>query len=654
MQRKIRILRASLLILLAAFILVIVLNWRSGGRRKDHVPAGGVTSTIRPFDIPGSEAKSFEDTQTIGGRVVSRIRARRVVVFVKSGWNTLEGVELTIFRPNGLTYELVCPQAQFNSNTKEAEAKGGVKVTSSDGVEITTAELKFDGNHLTNHIKVNFRIDRWTGSGGALDLDVQAEMLHLFDKIDATMQPAEPGELPMNLKADDGLFRRKENNVDFTANVVFTHGDDRVACDHMAAKLTPDRKTLSALDGNGHVDIVMGASSAIATAPGRKELFCDRFWSELGPSGQITAINTAGDTALAHAVIDGPPKRDIVARTFRAALTNRVVTDLKADGQIVMKELGPAPRNVTTEHLVVYFDPSTHKATNAAMEGNFHYTDPKNDARAVRATYDIVNDLVVLTAQPGFNPTVVSDGNILKASQIELSPRAQSARANGDVIAQLVSKGGGPTADATNLFPAGKPVFVNSDTLVMRQAQKLAVFNGHVRAWQETNTIFAAELQVQGQGDQVTARGGVRTILYNTSSAGEARKTPMISHSDTLVAHKNERRAELLGNVKIDDETRHMTGEKATFFFDANKKLEHIESEQKIVLTDTATSRKLTGDKATYYVSRRMLYIDGNPATATAPNGTLNAQHIAYDLARNKVEVASPTSPTQGTYKPQP
>lgn len=649
MQRTIRILRVALPIAGIAFILVIVLSWRSGHRPKEHGPAQGVTSTIRPFD-PGaaSEAKTFEDTQTIAGRVVSRIRARRVVAF-KSGWNTLEDVALTIYRPTGLTYELVCPQAQFNSNTKEADAKGGVKVTSSDGVEITTAEIHFDGNHLTNHIPVNFRIDRWTGSGGALDLDVQAEMLHLSEKIDATLQPSEAGELPMNLKAQDGLFRRKENNVDFTASVVFTHGGDRVDCDHLAAQLTPDRKTLSQLNGNGHVVIVMTEDS-----PGRKELTCDRFWSELGPTGQISAINTAGDTALAHAVIDGPPKRDIVARSFRAALAKQVVTEIKAESEIVMKELGPEPREATTDHLVIYFNPATHKATNAAMEGNVHYHDPKNDAKTVRATYDIVNDKVVLTAAPGFNPTVVSDGNILKATTIELSPKAQTAHAQGDVIAQLVSKSNGPTADATNLFPAGKPVFVNSDQLVMRQTPKIAVFTGNVRAWQDMNTVFAAEMQVQGQGDQVTAKGNVRTILYNMSSGGEARKTPMLSRSDTLVAHKNERRAELTGNVKIDDETRHMTGEKATFFFDAAKKLEHIESEQKIVLTDTATGRKATGDKATYFVNRKMVYVSGNPATATAPNGTLTAQQIALDLARNKVDVVSPTSPTQGTYKPQP
>ena len=40
--------------------------------------------------------------------------------------------------------------------------KGGVRLTSSDGVDIQTAELHFDGNRLTNHIPVQFKVDRWT------------------------------------------------------------------------------------------------------------------------------------------------------------------------------------------------------------------------------------------------------------------------------------------------------------------------------------------------------------------------------------------------------------------------------------------------------------------------------------------------------------
>ena len=77
MQRTIRILRVALPIVGIAFILVIVLSWRRGRPEKQKVPSGGVTSTIRPFDPASIESKTFEDTQTIGGRVVSRIRARR-------------------------------------------------------------------------------------------------------------------------------------------------------------------------------------------------------------------------------------------------------------------------------------------------------------------------------------------------------------------------------------------------------------------------------------------------------------------------------------------------------------------------------------------------------------------------------------------------
>ena len=60
-----------------------------------------------------------------------------------------------------------------------------MRVTSSDGVEIVTAEIRYDGARLTNDIPVQFRIDRWNGKAGALDLDVQGETLRLHKNVDA-------------------------------------------------------------------------------------------------------------------------------------------------------------------------------------------------------------------------------------------------------------------------------------------------------------------------------------------------------------------------------------------------------------------------------------------------------------------------------------
>ncbi len=652
MQRTIRVLRIALPVAFLAFIAVLYYSWDASKVRTPKEPSEAVTSTQRPRDTAIGEGRAFRDVQTIGGRVVSEIVATRIVSF-ESGWTTLEGVTLTLYRQNGLTYVIACPQAQFNSQTKEADAKGGVRVTSSDGIEIRTAEIKYDGARLTNDIPVEFKVDRWNGHAGALDLDVGTEMLRLHRNVTATMAPQHPGEAPMTIAGAESVFKRAENIVEFTQSVQMHRGPDNLRADYMIGRFTHDRKQIVGLEGRGHVEIITAAN----TAPGddfggRKQITCDAFNTELGPDGSINAINALAAENIARAILDGPPKREITARTFRIALANKVVREIKADWTVEMKEFGPETRQINAEHVTISFDPNTRKARLAYLEGNFRYADPKNTASAFRAHYDIANDNIVLTTDPGWQATVNADGQILKAKRIEFAPRAQTAHATGSVIAQLTGKGKttGATADGTNLFPTGKPVFVNADELIMRQEQKLAHFTGNVRAWQETNTILSQELLVQGAGDSITARGNVRTLLYNTS-ADTARKTPMQSTSEQLVARRNERRIDLIGNVSIVDETRNLKSEKATLFLDDKRKVERMEAENAVNMAETSTGRKGTGDKAVYHVDKKMIYVFGTPATISDPKGNVEGQQIVFDIARDRVQVLSSDGKTKGTYK---
>jgi lipopolysaccharide transport protein LptA/LPS export ABC transporter protein LptC len=652
MQRTVRLLRIALPILFVVFVAILFYSW-DATKNKIRKSAAEPVPSPRGIDRPIAEAKTFRDVQTIGGRVVSEIVAERVVPF-ESGWTTLEGVTLTLYRANGLTYVVSCPQAQFNSQTKEADAKGGVRVTSSDGIEIATAQVRYDGSRLTNDIPVQFRVDRWTGNAGALDLDVQGETLRLSKDVNATMAPAAPGEAPMNIRGAETTFRRADNTIEFKDRVAMNRGADNVHADWMTGKFTQDRKRIIALEGRGHALIVIGANPAPGEdLGGRKTISCDLFFTEVGPDGQISAFNAQSAENIAHAILDGPPRRDIVARTFRVAIANRLVSEIKADFEVVMKEGGPMPRQVNTDHATLSFDPVTRHARSAFLDGSFRYTDPKNTASAFRANYDIVGDRIVLTTDAGWQATVVSDGQILKAKTLEFSPRAQTAHAIGSVIAQLVSRGktGGAaaSADATSLFPAGKPVFVNSDDLILRQTNKVAVFTGNVKAWQDNNTILANELQMQGNGEIVTARGNVRTILYNTTA--DARKTPVKSESESLVAKKLERRIDLLGKVSIVDETRNLKSEKATFFLDEKNKIQKIEAEQNVNVVEAANGRKGTGDRAIYQVDKKMIYVFGSPATITDPSGSVSGQQIVFDLTRNRVQVVSPEGETKGTYK---
>ena len=650
MQRTVRVLRIALPILFAGFVAVLVLSWSRSTVGRSKTGNDPVTSSQRPDDKGIVEGMAFEDVQTIGGRVVSRIRARRVVSF-ESGWSTLEDAYLTVYRANGLTYEVACPQAQFNADTKEAEAKGGVKVSSSDGIEVRTAEIRFDGNRLTNDIPVEFKIDRWNGKAGALDLDVAGETLRLHKNVTAVMTPSHPAEQPMTLSGEQSVFHRRENTVTFEKSVEMVRGPENVRADFVIGRFTQDRKQLIGLEGNGNAVIVMAGSTAPGEdLGGRKEITCDGFFTEIGPGGELTAINARSEVVPARAVLDGPPRREITARGFRVALANKAVTEIKADWQVVMKELGAAPREILAEHVTVYFDPGSRRARSAYLEGNFRYTDPKTTASAFRANYDIAGDRIVLTTDPGWQATVVADGHTLKAKQIEFSPRAQTARASGAVIAQLAPKGkGSVSADTTTLFPSGKPVFVNSDELLMRQVNRTAVFTGNVRAWQETNTILTDELHVQGAGDGVSARGNVRTMLYN--SADPQRRTPVQSTSDQMIARKSDKRIDLLGKVTIVDDARRLESEKASFFFTDAQKIQRIEAETNVRVNEIPTSRKGQGDKAIYNVEKKMIYMYGSPATVTDPRGSVSGGQILFDLNRNKVQVISPTGQTTGTYK---
>lgn len=648
MQRTIKLLKIALPIAIAAFILTLVLEFKRNVVQRTG-PEKPVTSDIRPQDKPTAVGMTFRDVQTIGGRVVSEIVARRVISF-ESNWTTLEDVRMTIYRPNGLTYQLSCPRAEFNSETKQADAKGGVQLVSSDGVEIKTAEIKFDGNRLTNDIPVEFRIDRWNGKAGALDLDVQNETLRLHKTVTALMTPAQPNEMPMTLKGAESVFQRRDNTVAFHQAVEMTRGPESARADMMIGRFTQDRRQLIGLEGNGNCLIIAAANPMPGEdLGGRKEITCDSFITEVGPDGQINAINARGAVNPVHAVLEGPPKRDIVARNVRVALTNKAVSEIRAEVQVVMKEFAEVTRDVRAEQVTVSFNPVTRRASSAYLEGAFRYSDPKTTATAFRANYDIAGDRILLTTDPGWQATVISEGHTLKAKQIEFSPRAQTSRASGSVIAEMKSKGKTVSADATNLFPTGQPVFVNADELIMRQANRSAVFTGNVRAWQLTNTLRANELHVTGAGELVSARGNVRTLLYNTGEA--KRTTPVESVSDQLIARKGDRRVELLGNVRIVDQPRTLTSDKASFFFDGNRKMERIEAENRVNVAESTTARKGTGDKAIYHVDKKMIYVLGSPATMSDPTGAVSGQQIVFDLTANRVRVLSPSSETKGTYK---
>ena len=124
-------------------------------------------------------------------------------------------------------------------------------------------------------------------------------------------------------------------------------------------------------------------------------------------------------------------------------------------------------------------------------------------------------------------------------------------------------------------------------------------------------------------------------------------RIPVLTKSEQLVARRNDRKLELIGGVQIDDDARTLTAEHATFFFDANRKIDHIDAEGKVVVVEKGSNRRMSGDKGTYFVQKKLVTVNGSPATATGPQGSFSGEQIVLDIARNHVSVVSPTGKTE-------
>jgi len=232
-------------------------------------------------------------------------------------------------------------------------------------------------------------------------------MVRLYEKVDATMAPETQAEsAALNIKSQEGVFRRKENYADFTKR---RRGHARrrpIQCRSHRRAFGADRKSLMALEGQGApFDRDDWRCSARWWKARRFFRTQDHHRGPLLERGRREwadqRINFIGDTGPAHAVIEGPPNRDLVAHTFRVGLANKQVTDMKADDNVVMKETAPIKREMTSGHLdrLLRRRHASRREREPRRQRSLQKIRRTTPVPCARTT-NITNDQVVLTGEP--------------------------------------------------------------------------------------------------------------------------------------------------------------------------------------------------------------------------------------------------------------
>lgn len=650
--KTIRALKVALPIAFVAFLLVIVAFYSRRAQPEADDRAETLERPEREGERPRLISYEFEDTQTVGDRVISRIRAAKTVGF-DSGWYTLDRVELDIFREDGGVYTLSAPSAEFNAETKEARAQGGVIVKSGDGLDLRTESIMFDGRSLTNRIPVHFRMNSWSGTARGADLDVENETLTLNKGVDVSFDGKGPETI--QLTAESAKFDRKTGTAAFRPDARMVRGADTYESRHLKAQVDQNRERLIGLEGWIDVVVRLAPGSDLAGVSGRspverRRIRADRFVGKFDGDGQLTAVEMFGGKDPVTVELTGEEARTARARSARVNLAQGFVESLELYGNVALEEQTELERSMGAERLVVTFDRSG-QATTAVFDGDVRYRDVSNEAQSERMFYDLREETVKLSSVPSAAPTISSGPQRVSAEEIVVEPSGRVMRANGRVITRISNTGGDASATDTTLFPQNEAIFVNSDTLVIRELDGFAAFGGEVRAWQGNNMLFADSLQIQSGGETIDAKGNVRSILQNTR---EPDGEPMRSQSERLEARRAENQIKLIEEVLIETGGRTLAADEALFEFGPDQDLDRVIATGNLELSEAASGRSGSGEKAVYTLAEDKILIEGSPAEIREPRGAVRGKQIVLDMKRNRVDVLQGDSPTEATYNAEP
>jgi lipopolysaccharide export system protein LptA len=270
------------------------------------------------------------------------------------------------------------------------------------------------------------------------------------------------------------------------------------------------------LHGSGGVVVTTQTQRGHA-APVPLRLAADEVTGEFGPGAELTLV-----TGIGHASM-----QQVLSNSAREnASGDRIEVRFAPPGASAEKRSGERDASAEIQsavlqgHVVLLRQPLEKPGSQ-----------PQAPLRALagRAEYQDSGEQLHLTE----SPRVEQNGLQLTATMIDVSQRSGSASAHGDVKATWVrtattsgrAKAAGEAG--TPAFDGQAPAHVVADEAQFSQATGQAIFRGHARLWQESNSI-AAPLVVLDRKNQ--------TLVATSSTDGEPVEAVLLGTSDAAAA----------------------------------------------------------------------------------------------------------------------
>jgi lipopolysaccharide export system protein LptA len=481
-------------------------------------------------------------------------------------------VAITVHKSDGRTYVVRADEALAGPNQRERQLTGHVKLTVSDGFELTTdrATHNQDDSIVRAPGAVEFRKNRMTGSGSNATFDQTKDVLTIAERAKVNIAD-EKGQPMTEFTAGSSVLDRLQNVLTLDGQAHVLRNQQVIDADHVTARLSEDEQIVQFIElrnnarvaGGGAIDamsardidmdytddgsalerVALNGGAGVAmkasgsNASGR-QIVGDALDVRLAPDGSIVGL-----TGREKVRLDLPPSGDSPAGSIRADTLDgmgeagRGLTKTEFRGNVEYREPGKrgAPdRVVRSQALAATL--ADDAVSDAAFTGRVTFDEEGLNARAADIRYHPRQNRIALSGvDTGGAPHVSVDQISIDARAIDVALEDRQINATEvktTLSPQKGSKPAGKTAAGGVAIPGllrqDEAAQINADGLEYHGMAGRAVYRGKTTLWQGKTTIRGDVITLDQEKGSVVASGAATSTLeldtgLSTGAANEIR-----------------------------------------------------------------------------------------------------------------------------------
>lgn len=673
------------------FAAVVVVSLRRG--HSTQTPLPGVQKRDDKAQSQGGEGEIKNSEK---GKVTFSLKFGNQLTYEDGRSKLGGGVTVVLPDKNGRAITIVSQDAEVSKPPDKAEVgnatfTGGVKLTTSDGVTITSATATYSDAEQMARIPgpMKFQKGRMSGSGIGATYDQTRNVLWLLDSAKVDVVPDKTGAGAAHVTSKTAGMARTEHYMKFQGQAHLQGQGHDAWGDEVTAFLTDDdeRMTRMELRGNSRITSRPGqggpedmrardidltyaddgrtlqsarlVEKALLQLPGEKgkqgrRISASNIDVAMAPDG-ATVTNLA---ATENVQVDLPAEGETPARRIRSTTLLATgaaeggIQSATFSGDVEFRESRAARGKVTaldrtarSARMDVKTKPGFGDIEQANFHTNVHFTDgTTTTADSPTAVYQIAQDRLDLSPEEGDTGRgpQLSDGRIsveARTIQMTLSTRVMKADTSVRSVMLAQKKQDGAAVKVPAIMKQDQPVNVRSNRLNYDGGNSLATYEGNSRLWQDDTEIRGDKIVLDDKTGNLHATTKVITTMVLTQAADRTapkaapppKREPTNTTADELLYEDGKHRATYTGSAHMSGPDGDVTADKLDLYLgEQGGELERAEADGNVV--SRQEQRRAYGTHLTYTAKTEEYRMVGAPVKVykdTAPDCSVTEGAVA-------------------------